>query len=52
MYMALAHLVRRVDLEIDSSRPEEMEVKREFFVGYTDHDEPRVRARVVGILDD
>ncbi|KAL2793511.1 cytochrome P450 [Aspergillus keveii] len=52
MYMALAHLVRRVDLEVDSSRPEEMEVKREFFVGYTEHDEPRVRARVVGILDD
>ncbi|KAJ0412970.1 cytochrome P450 [Aspergillus carlsbadensis] len=52
MYMALAHLVRRVDLEIDSMRPEDMEVKREFFVGYTEDDEPRVRARVVRILED
>ncbi|KAL3441784.1 cytochrome P450 [Aspergillus insuetus] len=52
MYMALAHLVRRVDLEIDNTRPEDLEVKREFFVGYTEHDEPRVGARVVGILED
>ncbi|CEL06536.1 hypothetical protein ASPCAL09709 [Aspergillus calidoustus] len=52
MYIALAHLVRRIDLEIDNTHPEEMEVKRDFFVWYTEHDEPRVRARVVGILAD
>jgi hypothetical protein len=52
MYMALAHLVRRIDLEIDNTHPDEMEVKRDFFVWYTEHDEPRVRARVVGILGD
>ncbi|KAL2810298.1 cytochrome P450 [Aspergillus granulosus] len=51
MYMALAYLVRRIDLEIDSTHPENMEIRRDFFVGYTEHDEPRVRARVTGILE-
>jgi len=50
--MALAHIIRRFDLEIDTSRPEERKITREYFIGQAEDDDPRVRARVVGILDD
>ncbi|KAL2840272.1 benzoate 4-monooxygenase cytochrome P450 [Aspergillus pseudoustus] len=52
LYLTIAHIIRRFDLEIDTSRPEELKITREYFIGQAEDDDPRVRARVVRILEE
>ncbi|KAL4934335.1 cytochrome P450 [Aspergillus undulatus] len=50
LYMTLAYFVRRVDFELYNTWPEDVSICRDLGTGYNQHSEPRVYAKVTGIL--
>ncbi|KAH8424441.1 cytochrome P450 [Aspergillus melleus] len=50
LYLAIAYLVRRFDLELHDTPPENLRITRDMGVGFTDKYEFKVSAKVVGMV--
>ncbi|KAL4936174.1 hypothetical protein BDV06DRAFT_233669 [Aspergillus oleicola] len=52
LYLALAYFVRRVDFELYNTAVDEVTLTRDFFLGLNDRCEPKVFARITGMVKD
>ncbi|KAL4799004.1 cytochrome P450 [Aspergillus venezuelensis] len=52
LYLALAYLVRRVDFELYNTDLDEVTLTKDFFLGHNERGEPKVLARVTGMVKD
>ncbi|KAJ5889017.1 Benzoate 4-monooxygenase cytochrome P450, partial [Penicillium taxi] len=51
LYLTIAHIARRFDMELYETGPECIEVKRDHLLGYPKADGAKVMAKVIGIVE-